>query len=60
MLVKFNDVVAEKYVPPVMIVSFKSAILHLAFSLVTPLTPSIVEPVQASIRACPPAPTFIN
>ena len=43
-----------------MTVSFKSAILHLAFSLVTPLTPSIVEPVHAFIRACPPAPAFIN
>jgi len=41
-----------------MIVSFKSAILHLAFSLVTPLTPSIVEPVQAFWKACPPASVF--
>ena len=55
---KAKDVVAEKYVPPVIAVSFKLAILHLAFSLVTPLIPSIVEPVQAFIRAVPPAVSF--
>jgi hypothetical protein len=40
-------VVAEKYVPPVIRVSFIFATFHLAFSLVTPLTPSIVDPVHA-------------
>ena len=57
---KSKLVVAEKYVPPVIAVSFKLAILHRAFSLVTPLTPSIVEPVQAFIKACPPALVFVN
>jgi hypothetical protein len=46
---------AEKYVPPVIKISFKFAILHLAFSFVTPLIPSIVEPVQAFKNATPPA-----
>jgi hypothetical protein len=41
-----------------MTVSFKDAILHLASFFVTPLTPSIVEPVQAFINACPPAVSF--
>jgi hypothetical protein len=40
-------VVAEKYVPPVITVSFILAIFHLAVACVAPLIPSIVEPVQA-------------
>jgi len=51
---KSNVVIAEKYVPPVIIVSFKFATLHLAFSLVTPLTPSIVDPVHAFKNSIPP------
>jgi len=34
-------------------------ILHLAFSLVTPLTPSIVDPVQASSKAAPSGVSFL-
>jgi len=44
---------AEKYVPPVITVSLRLATFHLAFSLVTPLTPSIVDPVHAFINALP-------
>jgi hypothetical protein len=33
--------------------SVELTILHLASSLVTPLTPSIVEPVQADIKLAP-------
>jgi hypothetical protein len=46
-------VVAEKYVPPVITVSLRLATFHLAFSLVTPLTPSIVDPVHAFTNAVP-------
>jgi hypothetical protein len=46
-------VVAEKYVPPVITVSFIFATFHLAFSLVTPLTPSIVDPVHAFNKIVP-------
>ena len=35
--------------------SLPQNIFHLASSLVTPLTPSIVEPVHALISACPDA-----
>jgi Fe2+ transport system protein B len=53
-----NVVVAEKYVPPVITVSFIFAIFHLAFSLVTPLTPSIVEPVHALTKIVPASVLF--
>jgi len=43
---KTKVVVAEKYVPPVITVSFIFAILQRAFALVTPPTPSIVDPVH--------------
>ena len=50
-LYKSNVVVDEKYVPPVTYMSVaEEYFLHLAFGLVTPLTPSIVEPVQVSIN----------
>jgi hypothetical protein len=46
-------VVAEKYVPPVITVSFIFAIFHLAFEWVTPFTPSMVDPVHASRKIAP-------
>jgi len=51
-------VVAEKYVPPVITVSFIFAILHLAFACVTPLIPSIVDPVQALTKLVPASVLF--
>jgi hypothetical protein len=53
LLNKSKVVIAEKYVPPVIWTSVPLNILHLAFSVVTPLTPSIVDPVQAAIKFLP-------
>jgi len=50
---KSNSEVPEKYVPPVICMSVPQKILQRAFSLVTPPTPSIVEPVQALIKSRP-------
>jgi hypothetical protein len=43
----------------VITVSLRLATFHLAFSLVTPLTPSIVDPVHASTKILPASVEYV-